>query len=81
MIVEVHVCVFPQLSVAVTVITLFPDVNGVPAAGDCVFVTTPPEQVVDVVAVEAIFGTTVDEVELIVWLPGQDKVNTPELFT
>ena len=70
-----------QLSVAVTVITLFPTVNGVPAAGDCVFVTTPPEHVVEAVAVEAIFGTTVDEDELIVWLPGHDNVNTPVLFT
>ena len=56
---EVQVCIFPQLSVAVIVIKLLPTINAVPETGDCVFVTTPPEHVV--VAVEEIVksGTVV----------------------
>jgi hypothetical protein len=64
--VEVHVCVFPQLSVAVTVITLFPGVNDVPAAGDCVLVTVPPGQVVEAVEAVVKLGTTVEVEEVMV---------------
>jgi hypothetical protein len=62
----VHVCVFPQLSVAVIVIVLFPNVKGVPTAGDCVFVTVPPGQVVVAFKDVVKLGTTVEFEELMV---------------
>jgi hypothetical protein len=54
------------LSVAVTVIILFPGVNDEPAAGDCVLDTVPPGHVVEAVEEVVKLGTTVEVEELMV---------------